>query len=83
MSVQHYLQALCKSFCACIADLVSGKVEAFDGSVYLQTFDRKDRVSGATNQAQNSRKLVERIRNSVNEISLCLGPQRLRQWFEE
>ena len=36
LSTQRYLQGLSKSFCACIADLVSAKVEAFDGSVYLR-----------------------------------------------
>ena len=46
MSVQNYLQGLSKSFCAFIADLVSAKVEAFDGRVDLQEIQEEDRVSG-------------------------------------
>ena len=57
MSVQNYLQGLSKSCCACIADLVSAKVEAFDGRVDLQEIQEEDRVSGAANQAQNTWKI--------------------------
>ena len=56
------------------------------GSVFGETCSparnwSKRRVSGATNQAQNTWKLVEGVRNNVCKISLCLGPQRLWQWW--
>ena len=55
----------------------------FRSSVWRDLFNCKKLIEKtglvAANQAQNTWKLVERIRNNVNKISLCLEPQRLRQ----
>ena len=62
-----------------IGESGTAKVDACNGGVFLPEIDRKDTVRGAANQAQNTWKLVEGVCNNVNKISLCLGPQRLRQ----
>ena len=45
--LKPYLQGFCKVCCTGIADVVSSKVEHFDGAVVLQEIERKDMVSGA------------------------------------
>ena len=49
---------LCDGLCSLVADVVSFKVELFDGGDFLPEIERKDTVSGgAANSAQNASKV--------------------------
>ena len=52
--LKPYLKGFCEGCCAGIADVVSSKVELFDGGVFLSEIEQKDTVSGGGNPGQNA-----------------------------
>ena len=56
--MESYPEHICDGLCSLVADVVSFKVELFDGGDFLPEIERKDTVSGgAANSAQNASKV--------------------------
>ena len=68
LSTQNYLQGPSKSCCAFITDIVPLQVECLEGLVQLQEIDRKDRVRGSANWAQNAWKQAQHKRTNHVEL---------------